>query len=158
MATFPRRRYSLGVRTSSGTTATAAAELIVAASGASGMQSIGPFVRLVEVRVVCAAATASVFGIGRPAAIGVTPTTPVFLLSEDGTGSSLVSSVAVAWATGPTVPAAFFRRINLPAALGVDQNVYTFQNGLYIPPGGSIVVWNLASNGVSDVNFVVEES
>jgi hypothetical protein len=157
MPNWPRRRYSLGVRTSSGTTATAALEIIAASSGGSGMQAIGPFTYLMELRVCMAAATASIFGIGRPAAIGVTPTTPVFLLNEQATGSSANTSTALAWGTGPTIPAAFFRRVDLPATVGVEQ-VFIFQNGLYIPPGTSIVLWNAASNGVADVNLVVEES
>lgn len=141
-------RGSLGVRTSVGTTGAAAFELIAPA---------GTGVWLREMMVVLAAATASTLGLGYPAAIGITPTTPVRLLNEEG-GNTFVheTKIAVAWGTGPTIPANFFRRIGFPAAIN-SQILWTFTKGIYIPAGGSIILWNLASNGVLDVTVSVDE-
>jgi hypothetical protein len=139
--------YSLSQRTATGTSAVAMAELRTSSSKR---------VKVLEIHVVMAAATASVFGIGRPAAIGITPTTPINLISEEPSDPTATSTTALAWATPPTVPANFFRRINLPATIGAGQ-ILTFPRGLIIPISSSIVLWNTASNGVVDLTFVVDE-
>jgi hypothetical protein len=35
--------------------------------------------------------------------------------------------------------------------------VLTFPRGLVIPVSSSVVVWNLAANGVSDIDIVLDE-
>jgi hypothetical protein len=141
-------RSSIGRRTTDGTTAAAALEIIAGAKGC--------FIK--ELLISMAAATASTFGIGRPAALGVTPTSPVTSLVEAGGDSPATVKTAVAWGTGPTVPAAFFRRVSLQNVIGSLQVFkFTGGNGLYIPPNASIVVWNLATNGVADVIVVADE-
>ena len=60
--------YELAARTSSGTSAAAAWEIRTSANVRA---------RIMELGVFLAAATASTYGLGRPAAIGVTPTSPV---------------------------------------------------------------------------------
>lgn len=141
-------RGSLGVRTSSGSSAAAAYELI-----APTIKSC--LVR--EMQISLAAATASIYGLGRPAAIGITPTTPVTLLNDrNGDPYENLSKTAVAWGTGPTVPAAFIRRVGFPAVIGSVIS-WVFENGLLIPAGGSLILWNLAANGVIDVSVVVDE-
>lgn len=145
MATF-----SVANRTSSGTNASAAWAVRTTSS---------QIARLLEQHTFLAAATASTYGIGRPAAIGITPTSPVTVLSEDiANGAVLTGTVttAVAWGTGPTVPAQFFRRISLPATIG-SGIIWTFPRGIAIPVSGEIVLWNLATNGVVDAVAVVEE-
>jgi hypothetical protein len=115
--------------------------------------------RLLEAHLFLAAATTSTYGLGRPAAVGVTPTSPVTVLSEDiANGAVLTGTVttALAWGTKPTVPAQFFRRISLPATIGSGV-IWTFPRGLAIPVTGEIVWWNLATNGVVDAVAVVEE-
>jgi hypothetical protein len=143
-------RTSIGRRTSDGTAAAAALEVI---AGAKGF-----FLR--ELWLSMAAATASIYGLGVPAAKGITPTTPVTNLVEGApaTTPALVTT-AIAWATGPTVPAAFFRRIGLQAAIGAGLPApWTFGNqGLYVPAGTSIVLWNIGTNGIVDVDIVVDE-
>jgi hypothetical protein len=123
--------FSLGVRTSSGTDAAAAWEIRTGATPGRA--------KIMEIGIFLAAATASVFGIGRPAAIGDTPT---------------VQS-ALAWGTGPTVPAAFLRRISLPATIGTGV-IFSWPQGLTIPVSSSIVLWNLGTNAVVDAYAVVE--
>jgi hypothetical protein len=141
-------RFSLGVRTSGAANASAAWEIRCSASTRA---------RLMELGVTLAAATASTYGLGRPAAIGLTPTAPVDFQPEDPADiivAGLVQS-ALAWATGPTVPANFHRRIGFPATIG-SGILWTWQNGLVIPAGGSIVLWNLALNGVVDAYAVLD--
>jgi hypothetical protein len=104
-----------------------------------------------------AAATASTYGLGRPAAIGVTPTSPVDFLPYDPADpvvAGLVQS-ALAWGTGPTAPTQFIRRIGLPATVATGV-IWTFDR-LIIPASGSLVLWNLALNGVVDAYAVLDE-
>jgi hypothetical protein len=137
---------SLGINTTVTTTAAAAAEL----RAASGVP-----IRILEVGITLAAATASTYGLGRPAAVGVTPTSPIVLLRENPMDAAAVSATAVAWGTGPTVPTQFLRRITLPATIGAGV-IWTFAaNQFIVGPGNaapavaSIVIWNLATNSAS---------
>jgi hypothetical protein len=137
--------YALANRTSSGTTAAAALEVRTTSTKTA---------KLLVAELFLAAATASTYGIGRAAAIGVTPTSPQTVLAEDvGTGTV---TTALAWATPPTVPANFFKRIAFPATIGVGV-IWTFPRGITIPVSNSLVYWNLATNGVIDANIEVEE-
>jgi hypothetical protein len=103
------------------------------------------------------AATASFYALGRPAAIGVTPTSPVTVLAEDPAEAAGTLNTAVAWGTGPTVPANFFRAILLPATIGTGV-IWTFPRGLVIAISSSLVLWNLAaSSAVLDTVVVGDE-
>jgi len=140
--------YSASQRTTSGTAATAAWEVRSTSSNKP---------KVMEVGISINAATASVFGLGRPAAIGITPTSPVTFLDEsDGNGAAGLTTCAVAWGTGPTVPANFFRRVSTPATVGAGI-IWTFPRGLGLPVSGSIVVWNIGTDSVADVWAVVDE-
>jgi hypothetical protein len=112
--------------------------------------------RIMQIELFLAAATASTFGLGRPAAIGVTPTTPKLLLAEDPGDPVATVQTALAWATPPTSPVDFFRRIALPATIGTGI-IWTFPRGLIIPVSSSLVIWNLAANGVADINVIIDE-
>ncbi len=148
-------RYELGIRTTVTTTAAANSELR-AASG-------NPF-KIAELGLTLAAATASTYGLGRPAAVGVTPTAPVSVLAVNPSETAGTAQTAVAWGTGPTVPAAFFRRITLPATIGAGI-VWGWPPARFIVgPGNaaaavaSIVVWNLATNAAAlDLYFVLDD-
>ena len=142
-------RLSLGVRTVNVTDAECAWEIRTGATPGR--------VRVYEVGIFLAAATASTYGLGRPQAIGVTPTTPVDFLVEDPNdvlASGVVQS-ALAWDTKPTVPTAFLRRVSLPATVGTGI-IWTFPEGLVIPVSSSLILWNLGTNGVLDAYAVVE--
>lgn len=148
--------YALRTRTTVTTTGAAAYE-IRAASGAR--------VEVREIGIFLAAATASTYGIGRPAAIGVTPTSPVTVIAQDPALPTGASTTAVAWGTGPTVPTQFLRVVSLPAAIG-NGVIWTFgPRELVIgqvtgtaAAVTSLVVWNLATNSAAtDVYFVVDE-
>lgn len=138
--------YSISNRTTNVTIANPCLEIIAGAAARP---------RIMEIGIFMAAATESVFGIGRPAAIGITPTTPVTLLAEDNGDPAGEVTTALAWATPPTVPASFFRRISLAAAVGTGV-IFTFPKGLYIPAAGSIVIWNITATGVIDIHVVVD--
>lgn len=104
--------------------------------------------RLLELGLFLTAATASVYQLGRPAAIGVTPTSPVDFLPEDNADVEVSGDLqsALAWSTAPTSPANFFRGINLPAQIGTGV-IWTFPKGIVIPYSSSLVLWNGAANG-----------
>jgi hypothetical protein len=104
--------------------------------------------KLLELGVFLQAATASDYSLGRPAAIGVTPTGPVDFLVEDPAdvlASGVVQS-ALAWGTPPTAPTAFFRRVEFPATVGSGV-IWTFPKGLTIAVSSSLVLWNNTANG-----------
>lgn len=139
--------YSLGVRTSNVTTANACFEARSAATDKP---------RTLELGITLAAATASTFGFGRPAAIGITPTSPVTVLAEDPADPAGTVTTALAWATGPTIPVAFLRRVAFPATIGTGI-IWTFPRGLAMNISSAIILWNLSAMGVSDVYIVLDE-
>lgn len=113
--------------------------------------------KLMEIGISQNAATAGVYGIGRPGAIGVTPTSPqTFLDEQDGGGPAGNTTAAVAWGTPPTVPTNFFRRISCPATAGAGA-IFTFPRGLGLPVSNSIIIWIIATAPVCDVWGVVDE-
>ena len=141
--------YSLGVRTVDGTNAAACWGIRTGATPGRA--------KLLEIGFFLVAATASVLGLGRPQAIGTTPTAPVDFLPEDPNdviAAGVVQS-AVAWGGAPTVPAKFFRRISLPATIGTGV-IWTFPKGITIPVSSELVLWNLATNRLLDAYGVVE--
>src|SRR5207247_1118984 len=109
---------------------------------------------VLELHTFLAAATASTYAIGRPAAIGVTPTAPVTVIAEDPAHPAGTVTTAVAWGTGPTVPANFFRAISLPATVGAGV-IWTFPRGMLIPVSCGLVCWNLATNSAAVDNVAV---
>lgn len=140
--------YALAQRTSATAAASAAWEVRSTSTNKPKIMELG----LSQVTAV-----AGVFGIGRPGAIGVTPTSPQTFVDEgDGNAPAAVSTAAVAWGTGPTVPTNFNRRIACAATIGVGA-IFTFPRGLGIPISGSIVVWIIATAPVCDVYAVVDE-
>jgi hypothetical protein len=141
-------RYRLAVRTTGTASGAAAWEIRTASTDRA---------RLLAMGVSLAAATASIFGVGRPAAIGVTPTSPVAFLGEDANEATATVTSALAWGTPPTAPANFLARGALPGAIG---NAYTWDFGPYgilIPLSSSIVLWNLQLNSAFDAWALIDE-
>lgn len=141
--------YSLGVRTTGAAIGTAAWEIRTGATPGR--------VKVLEIGLFLAAATASEIGLGRPQAIGITPTAPVDFLPEDPDdvlAAGVVQS-SLAWATPPTIPLAFLRRITLPAVVGSGV-IWTFPKGITIPISYGLILWNFANNAVVDAYAVVE--
>jgi hypothetical protein len=139
-------KYSIGNRTTNTTTANPAIEVIAPAAGT----------RVTQITITLAAATASVFGLGRAAAVGITPTSPAVLVKHDAGRPDTLTATALAWATPPTIPATFIARTNLPATIGATV-LLEFPEGIKLATGESLVVWNLSTCGAADVNVTVEE-
>lgn len=139
--------YSLANLTTGVGSGAAGLELRTASTDRAALREIGATLN---------AATASTYGIGRPAAIGVTPTSPITWLAEDSGSPAGTAQTALAWGTGPTVPANFFRRWNLPATIGAGF-LLIFPAGLLIAVSASIVLWNLAANGAVNCHVAGDE-
>jgi hypothetical protein len=139
---------SLGFLSTVATNGAPAAELRTDANTRARIREIGMFI---------GSATGSQYGIGRPAARGVTPTAPKDFLPYD-VGDLFISGAfqsAVAWGTAPTIPSDFFRRIALPGTVGAGV-ILTFDD-LIIPASGSIVFWNLTASAAILNLYVVAE-
>jgi hypothetical protein len=111
---------------------------------------------MLEMGIWLNAATQSPIGIGRPQAIGITPTSPVTVLQEDPGDSNGLTQTALAWGTAPTVPLNFFRRLNIAAAIGAGV-LLTFPRGIVIAASFSLVNWNIAAVSLYDCHIVVDE-
>lgn len=89
-------------------------------------------------------AAATSIGLGRPAAISLTPTT-VVPQAEDTSSAAATCTGQVAASTKPTSPALFLRRFGIPATLGAGI-IWTFPQGLVIPTGpAELVVHNIGA-------------
>lgn len=149
-------QYSRNIRSSATGSAAPIVELIAGANKPC---------KVVEIGISLVNATASAFALGRPAAMGITPTTPVALLDvANGDAGACQSRLAVAWGTGPTIPAAFFRQSALPAAIGATvvwalyaPIVNNNPRGITVPAGGSLILWSLTTVSVADIYFVIQE-
>ncbi len=111
---------------------------------------------IMELSVNIGAATASTYGLGRA---GNTPTqtSPVLVQAEDPGDPAGVSGCALAWSVAPTVPAAFLRRVALPATIG-SGIIWTFPRGIVVAAGASVVLWNITANAASmNIHVVVDE-
>lgn len=140
--------YSLSVLTTNVTTGNACLEILTAAGERAYVRELG---------LTLNAATASTFGLGRPAAIGVTPTSPITFLAQENTTDVALTKMATAWGTGPTIPANFLRRISLPATIGAGI-VWPFgPREFVIPVSASIILWNLSAVSAINVWAVIEE-
>jgi hypothetical protein len=102
-------------------------------------------------------ATGYNFGLGRPAAIGVTPTTPVTFLADDPADPAATTTLTTAgWGTPPTVPAAFFRRF-MCSDRGLTT-FFTFPRGLAISVSSSLVLWNVfKASDLVEVSWTLDE-
>lgn len=112
--------------------------------------------RVMEIGFSQVTAVAATMGLGRPAAIGLTPTSPQTFLAEDPSDPVATVTCCVAWATPPTVPANFFRRITCVAGIGAGV-IWTFPRGLKIAASNSIVLWVIATAPVLDAWAVIDE-
>ncbi len=102
-------------------------------------------------------ATAGVYGVGHPAAIGISPTSPQTFIDEaDGNGATGLTTAAVAWGTRPTVPANFFDRYSCAATVGVGF-LEMYPGGLGLAVSSSVVIWIIATAPVADCCAKVQE-
>jgi hypothetical protein len=132
----------------------------VSASALAWLRSTaGKDMRVWEIGVFLESGTAaaSVVGLGRPAAVSVTPTAIVPQAQDTSAGAASCSG-SVAATTKPTAPANYMRRFGMPATLGAGI-VWTFQRGIVIPTGpAELVLFNIgASTSVFGGYFSYEE-
>lgn len=139
--------YSISQRTSATAAASASWEIRTTSTDRPAVLEVG---------LSQNTAVAGVYGLGRPAAIGITPTTPQTILAEDPASPAGTVTVCVAWGTGPTVPGNFFRRVSCPSTIGAGV-IWTFPRGLLIAVSSSIVIWIIATAPVCDVWVVIDE-
>jgi hypothetical protein len=89
-------------------------------------------------------AAASVVGLGRPAAVSVSPTALV-PQAQDTSAGAAACSASVAATTKPTAPTNYMRRFGMPATLGAGI-IWTYSRGLVIPTGpAELVVFNIGA-------------
>jgi hypothetical protein len=138
---------SLGVRTTNFTINQACFEMRSAATTRP---------RLLELSMIQATATAMSLGVGRPAAIGVTPTSPVTMLRDEVADPVGTTQIALAWATSPTAPVAYHRRYNTAATIGVGM-IFTSPRGFVVPISSSWVIFNITASVAMDVNANADE-
>ena len=113
--------------------------------------------KIMEVGLSQVTAVAGTYGFGRPAAIGITPTTPQnFVAEAPASAPASLSTAALAWGTGPTVPANFNRRLTAQALIGVGI-VWTFPRGFELAVSQSAVIWIIATAPVLDTWCVIDE-
>jgi len=107
--------------------------------------------RLVELGIGITTQTLTPVGLGVPAVAGITPTTPVTLLSETAAdGETGTLKLALAWATPPTSPTYWYRRATL--GLVSDELVWRWPSGqgLLMAPSSSLVLWLFAASAALD--------
>lgn len=138
---------SIAVRTSNVTIANANWELRTTA---------GVKCRVLELSLVQVTGTASSYGIGRPAAQGVTPGTTSTFQRDDSADPACVTTTNLTWATSPTAPTNYHRRWNSAATVGVGM-IFTFPRGVIIPVLASFVVFNITATVALDVNCAIDE-
>ena len=140
-------QYAIARRTTNTTNGASAFTLITTSTDRAALLEFGVFM---------GAATASTYSLGRPAANGVTPTSPVTLLAEDPAQPAATVTSALAWGTSPTNPTNDLRRWASPATIGTGV-IWTFPRGLMIAISANLTLQNLATNGVVDAYAVIDE-
>lgn len=139
--------FSLAQRTTATTSGAQVIELIAGANNAYSLKEVG---------LTIAAATASVVGLGQPAAKGTTPTSVVLLAEDQGNTTTGASSSAISWSTAPTIPTNFSRRVSLPATIGCGI-VWTFPRGINVLKTVTQVLTTIIASSAMDVWWVVDE-
>ena len=139
--------YSQGLRTTNVTIANASVDL-------KAPSTIRP--KVLEVSLIQVTGTASSYGLGRPAANGVTLATTTLFQADDPGDPAALTSLNLTWATSPTAPTIYHRRWNSAATIGVGM-VWTFPRGLMMAVSAELVLFNITGTVALDVNFVIDE-
>lgn len=108
-------------------------------------------VRVFEVGVFAETAVAGTVGLGRPAAIGVTPATTTGPIGQgnsyDSAGLVGTTIMDASWGTPPTAPTIYWRRATLPATIGAGI-IWTFPTGINIPSTTTLVLFQISAAAV----------
>ena len=144
-------RYRIARRTTNTTSGQAAMDCAI---------STGQCLQIREWLITLGAATASTYGLNRASALG-TRTTPTAILPDDAVDPTptgiMLADTALAHSVQPTLASEYLERIGLPATIGVG-NLWTFPygDGLVIAVSLSLVLQNLAANGVLDSRVLAD--
>jgi hypothetical protein len=136
---------SLRVRTTNFTAAQASKQILAPAT-------VRP--KILEIKIVQATATAQTLGLGRPAAIAVTPVNVLFQTHDPAEPASTING-AISWATSPTAPTVFLDGWNSAATIGVGV-IWTFPRGLIVPVSAAIVIWNITTAVATDITTTLD--
>jgi hypothetical protein len=113
--------------------------------------------KVIELGLVQVTAVAGQYGVGRPGAIGVTPTAPQTFVTESDAGAPAgLTTGALAWGTAPTQPTFFDKRASPAAAVG-QGIIWTWPRGFDLLVSSSVIIWIVSTAPVCDVWAVVEE-
>jgi len=112
--------------------------------------------RILELSFTQAAATASSYAFGRPAAAAVTPGTTLTFQRDDSADPACVTTVSSTYATSPTNPTVPHRRYNTAATIGVGI-IFAFPRGITVPLSGAFVMSNITASSVGDANIIIDE-
>lgn len=115
-----------------------------------------------EIGIFLNTAVAAQIGLGRPAAIGITPATQKTVQAMDSMDVIVGNTViAASWATAPTVPGTFMRRADLPAQVGAGV-IWAWNPGEFVLWSGAaintIIPWQISTPNVTyDIYVKVAE-
>jgi hypothetical protein len=135
------RVFEIGFRGATAAAGAAYGQIIAGASGALRIREIGFF---------SATAVAASVGLGRAANQPATAAPIAALQTDPRDAVTSLASAAASWSTAPTVPAAFYRRIVLPAVIGAGI-IWSWpaEAPLIVIPvaavGQALVLWNFGA-------------
>lgn len=106
-----------------------------------------------EIGIFNQSGVAAIVGIGRPAAIGVTPATLTTVQAADSIDTIAgATTIAASWGTAPTTPSTFMRRADLQAVQGAGV-IWTWLPGEFVLWSGSaistLVAWQISTSAVT---------
>jgi hypothetical protein len=122
---------------------------VIPASIAAGKRP--PEIR--EIGIFNQSGVAAIVGIGRPAAIGVTPGTETTVQAAHSIDTIAGNTViAASWGTAPTAPSPFMRRADLQAVQGAGV-IWTWLPGEFVLWSGAaistVVAWQISAAAVT---------
>jgi hypothetical protein len=127
---------------------TAAANSTTTTTGTARIQLESPSgskVRLVEIGLTIAAATASTYGLYRSATVG-TGSTAIVPVPHDNLSGAATGVVETAWSAAPTISTNVpLRRITLPATAGSGFIWQFYDDPIVVPASGGILLWALST-------------
>jgi hypothetical protein len=141
--------YEAGWTYTSGAAAHAIGEIIPATLAAGKRPA-----EIREIGVFNNSGAAAEVGLGRPAAIGITPASPVAVQATNSidviAGNTTVATTT--WGTAPTVPGTFMRRVTLQSVIGAGV-IWVWNPGEFVLWSGSaintVVLWQIGATAVT---------
>jgi hypothetical protein len=139
--------YSVGLRTTDTTINHAMVEIYTPSTLA---------IKVMEIGIAKTSTAAVALGLGRPQAQGVTPVAVAFQPEQNSGDPAAKTNASLSWATSPTVPLVYLRRVLLPGTAGAGV-IWTFPRGLHLPASASLIIFNITAGEAMDVWIVIDE-